>query len=1279
MHSLAMVVSLFVLGAEGDEIPVAEFDLAETTASYVVSLPADYDAKRKWPLIVDFHGAIAPTQKGANLTRERLWSKFVAEAPYLVVGLNGRTRAWGATAGEKDDVAYALHVLEQVRGKYSIDPGRIYVAGFSSGSDFLCRGGLQLKGAFAGSLVVCPGPPTVVGLRDGALLKAKEQPFFFLTGEEDYIRKDGSWQAFMALDKAGARAMYREVRGVAHAFPPVEEYARAMHYLESLARADDAVDTDAELEFAKQAVDREDFLLASTHLWRLRSDEAMALLGEIKRRGRSLVADAAAIDVKTEPGKAFEAWWRIRTQFYRFDELTNRAAAELEQLSKAISARDLYRHRRDWFQLRAKPAQPPENVGVPPTDGAPPPTESSVRTDDPSSDSFVDHYLNYDELTAYMKSLEQRYPNRVRLVSMGKSIEGREIWALEVTDFTAGPPESKPAVYAQGALHGNEISSMTTVLYLAWQLAANPAGSRTTDKLARTTTLYAAPAVNPDALHHFATEPHSHWRPRYNYRPFDDDRDGKLDEDPYEDLDGDGEIGLMYARDEQGAFVLREGRLVRGEGEPRYRLVGREGTDNDGDGKYSEDRPGGVDLNRNFPVGFASRTSFGGTSGARAASEPETQAIVEFVSARPNIAMFLDYHNDANCVFYWCDDARAADAALLGTTAERAKSLLGYEPRPLDHSGAGLSIAWAYGGLGVFSLLVELEPSRGEPEDYFTTAWQGKAFLPARPLKHPQLGEVLIGNDFKKLAKRNPHPADIVWQADRNWVFVKELLGRVPRLALRQPVISRTAEGFRIRGEVINSGDLPTDSQMAGGLGRAYSVTLDVEGATLTGDVSLGSLAAGESKPFTVDVAGAKEEITLVVRHPRAGTVRLPVLRPRSPTVPIRREYTIEAGYATPDKALLADNEFYDRGVSSKERGPAFALKHNKSELRVAVLLGEWKDQRHTVSPQEFESAFFSKDAYTGVSATGQQVYGSLHDFYEEMSYGKLRVSGKVFDWVELPGRWAEYRDASFGSSIFTDHVLAAVHARDGAKSLNEFDMLAFVWAGNTVQRTSALWPMRLTLKDRPDVVAFKMGEYHLGEMAAIGVACHEMGHTFGVNDKYGLGATANPLGPWCLMDKGTHGGEPSGRHRPFHLCAWCKSVIGWVKPAAIDPATHQKLALRPIGFGPGEAFRVLLKPDGSEYLLLENRRREGSHTDLPSPGLVVLKVGPNDRPTAPQTRVQLLPAHGLPPVARGVIAQPERVAWPQPGRTVLEVGGVRLSDIRLVDDVVYFDVALAE
>ena len=54
------------------------------------------------------------------------------------------------------------------------------------------------------------------------------------------------------------------------------------------------------------------------------------------------------------------------------------------------------------------------------------------------------------------------------------------------------------------------------------------------------------------------------------------------------------------------------------------------------------------------------------------------------------------------------------DGALHEGAADRARRALGYPPKPLRHPGAGISIAWAFGGLGIPSFLVELESVRGD-------------------------------------------------------------------------------------------------------------------------------------------------------------------------------------------------------------------------------------------------------------------------------------------------------------------------------------------------------------------------------------------------------------------------------------------------------------------------------------------------------------------------------------------------------------------------------------
>ncbi|MHC4600743.1 MAG: hypothetical protein ACYS47_17250, partial [Planctomycetota bacterium] len=575
-------------------------------------------------------------------------------------------------------------------------------------------------------------------------------------------------------------------------------------------------------------------------------------------------------------------------------------------------------------------------------------------------------------------------------------------------------------------------------------------------------------------------------------------------------------------------------------------------------------------------------------------------------------------------------------------------------------------------------------------EAYFKEKWDSRAFIPLRPFRHPQLGLILIGNDTKKIPARNLHPSDIPWQGARNFAWVKAELQAMPRLVFRDPVITPDGDGWIVTGEVLNDGKLPTDSRRAAKQDLAFRFTFRAEGAAVEGDMELGSFEPGQAKDFRVRLepdAGA-DAVTLIGNHPRGGTVTLPIVRPRSPTIPIRKAYRIEPGYATPEKARRANNAFFENGVPREERGPRFTLTHRKNTLNVAVILGEWRDHGHTVPAEVFEKAFFSKAEYRGTSHSGQVVYGSVRDFFAEMSYETLKIEGKVFDWIEFPETREAFLKLGFGSPKVEETLLKAIRDREGEEALRPFDAFVFIWAGNSVERVSVLWPMRLPKFGRrasrygvsPGAVACKLAEYHLGEMVPIGVPCHELTHTFGVMDKYGLGATRNPVGPWCLVGKGTHGGPPSGRHRPFHVCAWCKSVIGWVKPVAVDPSKPQKLVLRPILSGPGEAFRILLKPDGSEYLLLENRRREGFFTDLPSPGLAVFHVGPpklsrDGKRVAPETTVRLLPAHGLPPATSSNVARPEGVAWPRKGKTELVVGDVRISNIRLVDDVAYFEV----
>jgi hypothetical protein len=123
--------------------------------------------------------------------------------------------------------------------------------------------------------------------------------------------------------------------------------------------------------------------------------------------------------------------------------------------------------------------------------------------------------------------------------------------------------------------------------------------------------------------------------------------------------------------------------------------------------------------------------------------------------------------------------------------------------------------------------------------------------------------------------------------------------------------------------------------------------------------------------------------------------------------------------------------------------------------------------------------------------------------------------------------------------------------------------------------------------------------------MANISVFCHEFGHMLGLPDLYARPDSpgSEGLGGWCAMS------NQAGNGRPQHFSAWCKEQLGWIQPAVINPTVPQRLVLGPIEDSPKECFKVLVRPDASEYLLLENRAKKGFDQSLPADGLLIWRV----------------------------------------------------------------------
>ena len=278
-----------------------------------------------------------------------------------------------------------------------------------------------------------------------------------------------------------------------------------------------------------------------------------------------------------------------------------------------------------------------------------------------------------------------------------------------------------------------------------------------------------------------------------------------------------------------------------------------------------------------------------------------------------------------------------------------------------------------------------------------------------------------------------------------------------------------------------------------------------------------------------------------------------------------------------------------------------------KDKYRMAVILIEYPDvkQNPKFGAKAWDAALFSRNEYK-TTPSGQQAYGSMADYYHEQSYGYLKVDGKTFNPIEVSKKRAEYGEGNNRLALLTE-AMEKLLARDGKDALKDFDGICFIYAGGrmNVARGSLYWPHRSSVsfqgKRWPYLICGEGGE----RFGNISVFCHEFGHMLGLPDLYAR--PENPgsegSGIWSAM------ANQAGNGRPQHFCAWSKEKLGWIQPAVIDPTIPQKLILAPIEDSPKECFKILLRPDGSEYLLLENRRKKGFDASLPAEGLLIWRV----------------------------------------------------------------------
>lgn len=319
------------------------------------------------------------------------------------------------------------------------------------------------------------------------------------------------------------------------------------------------------------------------------------------------------------------------------------------------------------------------------------------------------HRYTYEELGSQLKDLNKAYSKYSKLTTIGKSHENRPLYCMEITDKSVAKSK-KTEVTVFGNIHGGERESASSAMYSAWYLLEN-SGTSKIQKLLKEYIVYVIPVINPDGY-----EQSFIWNTRQNMKPTDHDGDGIPFNDNYKDIDGDGYIAAVSAVDAS--------KNVTGS-------AGYESDDANKDGILANDvKASNIDMNRTFDYLWG-EDGVMDSEGEAAATEPEIQAVQNFIKAHPNMTCLATLHTGIQCVLYpWgyrkahkdLDDM--ADINYMDKTAKEMTQVIAeatqrnfyYKQSYHDYPTYSELIDYAYAKFGIHPYTIEVY-SGGSSED----------------------------------------------------------------------------------------------------------------------------------------------------------------------------------------------------------------------------------------------------------------------------------------------------------------------------------------------------------------------------------------------------------------------------------------------------------------------------------------------------------------------------------------------------------------------------------
>lgn len=452
-------------------------------------------------------------------------------------------------------------------------------------------------------------------------------------------------------------------------------------------------------------------------------------------------------------------------------------------------------------------------------------------------------YSNYQQQTSRIQALAKQYPQLATVKALARTNGNKDIWMLTIG---TGNTASKPAIAVVGGVEGNHLLGTELAIGFAENLLQ---GSNTDSikTLLNKTTFYVFPNMSPDATEQYFAK--LKYERQGNATTTDDDRDGKDNEDDYEDLDGNGKITWIRVESPLGDYKLHPDDprvLIKADaskGEKGKYLLYTEGIDNDKDNQFNEDGEGGVWFNRNFTY---KHPSFTQGAGEFPVSEKENRALADQLFDLFNVYAVISFSSQNNLSTPVTYNAAAAnqrmvagylesDAKANALVSELYNKITGMKEAPKTTPAGGDLLSWGYYHYARYSFstpgwfVPKAKPDTTKKEKAFTVddatanylrwaAQQGitNTYTEWKVIQHPDFANTKVeAGGLDPFVLINPPYKMVSDIVKKHTDFVVKLAGYQPELDILNVKTEKVGSGLtRVTLDVANKGLLASHTKL---------------------------------------------------------------------------------------------------------------------------------------------------------------------------------------------------------------------------------------------------------------------------------------------------------------------------------------------------------------------------------------------------------------------------------------------------------------------------------